>query len=110
MKFNGYILVYNDYYYISEVIKSLEGVFDSLFIIEGAFQSSIDAGFAARSNEETMDRIYSFKNRGDIRIIHANNLNEKTQRQFALNLCRQDKCDYFMMVDADEVYILYILP
>jgi hypothetical protein len=104
MKFNGYILVYNDYYYITEVIKSLEGVFDTLFIIEGAFQSSIDAGFSPRSNVETMDKIYSFKSRSDIKIIHANNSNEKTQRQFALNLCRQDKCDYFMMIDADEVY------
>ncbi len=103
MKFSVYCVIYNDFDYCEEAISSLIG-FGRLNIIEGAWQSSIKAGWPARSDELTLNKINKFVNGKNVILHQVNTETETTQRQFGLDLAKEEKADYCFMCDADEIF------
>lgn len=104
MKVAAYVVTYNDVEYLQESVNSLKPFVDNIFIIEGAWQSTIEAcGVSTRSNKLTLDVINRLLD-DKVKLIQVNCPTETSQRNFALDLCRKSGADYCWSFDADEVY------
>lgn len=104
MKLFGYITVYNDYEFLEETIIQALKFVDELYIIEGAWQSSIVNGYEPRSDHKTYDIINKYLGYSCVKLFQLNEKDETAQRQKALDLCREAGADWVIMMDADEVY------
>jgi len=103
IKICAYICLYNDHEFLSEAIDSISPYVDKLFLIEGAWETSISSGANPRSNEITYS-IINEKINDKIILIQSNERDETSQRQKALDICKKENCDWIISLDADEIW------
>lgn len=103
IKIGASICVYNDYEFLAQAIDGISPYLDKLFIVEGAWQTAIDSGANKRSNEKTLDIIKSRVSR-DVIYCPANKANESQQRQYAVDLHKENNIDFCICPDADEIF------
>lgn len=103
MHLSAIIPVYNDHFYIKEVIDSILPYVDSICIVEGAYKKTIDCGYPARSNDGTLEIIHEYDD-PKITIELHNELYAIEQRQKLIQMAINNKADWVLLVDADEVY------
>ena len=109
MKLIAFLCVYNDPEYLDAAIESYKNFPDRLYLIEGAWESSLRFGVDPRSNELTESILRKHVDGERVVLVRANEATEVAQRQIGLELAKREGADWCMMLDADEVYTSPVL-
>jgi len=98
------ICCFQDSEFLESVVNSIYKHVDTVFIFEGAWQTAIDSGATARSNDETFLVINKLVLENKVKLVYLNQSTETDQRQRVLDYCRELGYDYLFAVDSDEVF------
>jgi hypothetical protein len=102
IKFGVSVCAHNESDYISYCLKS---VYDFAHVVVVSVNIGIPWGGQPEPLDDTLGIVLSFSDpAGKIRIITGEWADEMEQRTMNFNLVKQEGANYFMTVDADEVY------
>jgi hypothetical protein len=97
--------VYNEAKFVEYAIRACLPYVDDLVIVEGAYVETVKLGASPRSTDGTLNVIHSFVGDPKVRIIEANELSDKDQRNRGLEIIKQINPDgWVLIVDGDEIY------
>jgi glycosyltransferase involved in cell wall biosynthesis len=101
--------VYNEAEYADYAIRSALEQVDYLSIVEGAYQETLkmNPGKTPRSNDGTLDIISRYKDHPKVNIIYANEKSDPQQRNVGLQFLKDKRCDWILIIDADEIWDTY---
>ena len=100
----SFLCTFDDPEYLDAAIESFKWLPNKLYIIEGAWQSSLKTGMSERSGADTYNIIDKHVDNKKVFLIHANEAGEKEQRQVGLERAKADGADWCWMLDSDEIY------
>jgi hypothetical protein len=95
---------YNEVQWIDLAISSVVDEFDEIVIVEGAYQTTIKSGGSPRSNDGTLEVLDQYKQRENVTVIHENEADHCYQNNKALEILKEKKVDWILIVDGDEVW------
>jgi len=109
MSLGGFICVYEDVDYLEQTILSCKDHLDKLIIVEGAFQCTLYTNGkrnnrTERSSDGTLDIINKYVDNKKIFVKYANLQEHKFHYQIGLDFCKEQKMDWGMLIDSDEIY------
>lgn len=101
--------VYNEAKFLRHALNSVVEHVDKIVIVDGAYQETIALGAAPHSTDGTLDIIREFKKQYTSKVIalEANEKSDAQQRNVALAELKKLNCDWFMILDGDEIYKRY---
>jgi len=104
MKVGTIINVYNEIEWIETCIKSVIDHVDELVITEGAYGMAMNVGAAPRSTDGTLDVLEKYKSKSNVTVLHENEFEQCFQLNKGLEVLKNKKVDWLLMVDADEIW------
>ena len=104
MKVGVLMNVYNESEWVKCAIDSVIDWCDEMVIIEGAYGIAMKAGAPARSNDGTLDILKTYSVNPKVKVVHANERDEAPQLQIGLEILKEKKVDWYLLVDGDEVW------
>ena len=98
--------VYNEAEWLDCAIGSIIDWTDTIVIVEGAYGIAIEAGASERSTDGTLDilDIWQKNYPNKITLIKANERDEAPQLQLGVEILKQKKVDWYLLVDGDEIW------
>lgn len=104
MRKTAFMIVYNDVDYVDYAIKSIKNWVDHLYIVEGAFEITMQTGAPARSNDGTLNILEKYLDDPKVTLFHLNEREHKHHYDYGYQHCIEDGSDWAILVDSDEIW------
>jgi hypothetical protein len=105
MKTGVLTVAYDECEWLDAAIRSVANEFDEIVILEGAYEVSIKAGASPRSTDGTLEIIETLKKEfPNVTCLHCNESDAWHQLNKGLEVLKDKGVEWFLLLDADEVW------
>jgi len=104
MKIGVLCNVFNEASWLRCALDSVVDWADEVVIVEGSYKIAVEAGAPLRSDDGTLDILDTYRARSNVTIVYENERDEAQQLQKGLEILKDKKVDWYLLVDADEVW------